>query len=112
MIDWKRVTQLRNEIGEADFAEIVILFLDEVDEVIARLRTSPDPETLAADFHFLKGSALNLGFRNFAALCQEGETARRNNDADTRIVAKVIAAYEESRRAFLEGMDKPLKQAS
>jgi HPt (histidine-containing phosphotransfer) domain-containing protein len=109
MIDWNRVTQLREEIGEPDFAEVVALFLEEVDEAVARLRDGFDPTTLAADFHFLKGSALNLGFRNFAALCQKGESAQRSN-ADTELVAKAIASYEKSRTEFLEQLATPLRQ--
>ena len=33
MIDWKRVRELRDEIGEEDFSEVVDLFLEEVEEV-------------------------------------------------------------------------------
>ena len=41
-------------------------FLEEVEEEIAELRTNPAPETLEAKLHFLKGSALNLGFDDFS----------------------------------------------
>ena len=41
MIDWSRVSELREEVGEEDFAEVVELFLDEVDGVIGTLA----PET-------------------------------------------------------------------
>jgi len=111
MFDWNRVTQLREEIGEADFGEVVALFLEEVDEVIVRLGAGFDPETLAADFHFLKGSALNLGFLQFATLCQKGESAERSDAADQGLVSQVIVSYETSRAAFLEKIDAPLQQA-
>jgi HPt (histidine-containing phosphotransfer) domain-containing protein len=73
MIDWDRVASLRGEIGAADFTEVVEMFLAESDAVVARLLAGkPDP-TLESDLHFLKGSALNLGFRHLAALCSAGE---------------------------------------
>ncbi|WP_322867234.1 hypothetical protein U5922_014250 [Aquicoccus sp. G2-2] len=37
MIDWRKVTELRDEIGEEDFAEVVDLFLAEIDEAIGQL---------------------------------------------------------------------------
>ena len=36
MIDWGRVKDLRSEIGAEDFSDVVALFLEEADEVIAR----------------------------------------------------------------------------
>ena len=68
MIDWERVADLRSEVGEDDFFEVVDMFLEEVEEVIDRLTSSPEPARFEDDLHFLKGSALNLGFRHFSAL--------------------------------------------
>ncbi len=73
MISWERVRELRDEIGEDDFCEVVDLFLEEVEEVLARLRAEPNPASYEADLHFLKGSALNLGFQALGALCRDGE---------------------------------------
>ena len=39
MIDWTRVSELRDEVGAEDFDEVVELFLEEVDEAIKILRT-------------------------------------------------------------------------
>ena len=36
-------------------------------------RSRGGTKSLEADLHFLKGAALNLGFSEFAALCQDGE---------------------------------------
>ncbi len=72
MIDWSRVTTLREEVGAEDFDEVVELFLEEVDDVVARLESGPAHDTLSEDLHFLKGSAMSLGFRQFSALCQAG----------------------------------------
>ena len=42
MIDWARVSELRDEVGAEDFDEVVELFLEEVDEAIAALRDLTD----------------------------------------------------------------------
>lgn len=104
MIDWDRVKSLRSEIGAEDFEEVVDLFLEEVDEVIGRLKTAPDPTRYEADLHFLKGSALNLGFHDFSDLCQIGERAAADGRAGAIDIGRVIALYGESRRAFLAGL--------
>lgn len=73
MIDWDRVRALRDEIGPEDFSEVVSLFLEEADEAISHLSPERGAEALARDLHYLKGAALNLGFRALSALCQAGE---------------------------------------
>lgn len=102
MIDWDRVEDLRQEIGPAEFAEIVALFLEESDEVAARLAQGP---TLRADLHFLKGSALNLGFSTFAQRCSQGEEALRDAHGSVD-PAPLIALYHDSRRAFLQALEQ------
>ena len=42
MIDWARVSELRDEVGAEDFDEVVELFLEEVEEAIAALRDLTD----------------------------------------------------------------------
>ena len=66
MIDWPRVTELREEVGAEDFGEVVEIFLEEVEEVIGKLEGG-DRGQLEQDLHFLKGSALNLGFDEFSS---------------------------------------------
>ncbi len=100
MIDWDRVRDLQTEIGEADFAEVALLFLEEADDVIARLSRDRGAATLEQDLHFLKGAALNLGFSQLASLCREGE--RRAADGLTDVdLASVSGAYHVSRQSFL-----------
>lgn len=102
VIDWKRVEDLRLEIGPDDFDEIVCMFLDEADEVVCRLGDLPDAASLERDLHFLKGSALNLGFTALAQICQSGEreAAAGRTDIPTDAVAGI---YAESCLAFLGG---------
>lgn len=105
MIDWSRIDDLRREIGTEDFDEIVPLFLEEADSVADELRNKPvDPSRLEEQLHFLKSSALNMGFAAFSKLCQEGETlAAQGLGADVD-VAKIIHCFDESKSAFSEGL--------
>lgn len=102
MIDWDRVAELRDEIGAESFDEVVDLFLTEADAVILRLRADADPKTLESDCHFLKGAALNLGFKTLAAQCQLRETqaATGQKVAD---LTMVYDCYQASRQALLAG---------
>ena len=104
MINWDRVNELRDEIGEEDFGEVVELFLEEVEQVIDKLRSAPNMNTLGEDLHFLKGSALNLGFRGFSSLCQTGETASSEGRAETVDIAKILDCYDTSKIQFQEGL--------
>ncbi len=105
MIDWKRVRELRNEIGEADFSEVVDLFLEEVEEVVERLNgPSPNLGGLEQDLHFLKGSALSFGFVDFSGLCCEGERKSAAGQAGDVDVGQVVDGYYQARDRFLKEM--------
>ena len=73
MIDWKRVAELRDEVGAEDFDDIISLFLEEVEETLEGLHQIQDVQTLREQLHFIKGSALNMGFETVAQLCDRGE---------------------------------------
>lgn len=110
MIDWARVFELRQEIGAEDFDEVVELFLEEVEEVIARLREQTSRSSLEQDLHFLKGSALNLGFSAFSTLCQHGELLAAQGEASDVDVPKILESYDQSRSTFVEEL--PQKTAA
>lgn len=102
MIDWDRVMELRSEIGPDDFEEVVSLFLEEADEAMARLTIAGGAKALAADLHFLKGAALNLGFDMLSALCQDGE--RRAGAGDLTVDLEAVRdAYATCRGEFEDG---------
>ncbi len=105
MIDWNRIIMLRDEIGEDAFPDVVEIFIEEVSEMIDKLRNAPEIETLGEDLHALKGSALNLGFTNFAELCQNGETRAANGHADEIYLPPIIQCYEDSKDIFLAGLE-------
>ena len=106
MIDWARVNALRDEIGAADFAEVVTLFLEEADEVVSRLSNLLGAPRLEADLHFLKGAALNLGFADFASLCQIGERRAAQGDASADL-QEIRHSYAASKTAFDRGLATP-----
>lgn len=105
MIDWDRIEELRIEVGADDFCDVVDIFLEEVDEVVGRLRQD-GIAGLEENLHFLKGSALNLGFDAFAQLCQTGETAARQGQGDRVEIGPILDSYATSRAAFVSGVER------
>ncbi len=105
MIDWKRVSELKADFGEDDFLEIVEMFLMEVESKLQELPGKSLRE-LPEDFHFLKGSAANLGFRAFQAMCSQYEKA-----PDPAEIPNVIQLFRDSKSAFLAGADASPKVA-
>lgn len=99
MIDWNRVIELRNEVGPEEFEPVLELFIDEVEEIVMRLDTN-DAARLAQDMHFLKGSAWNLGFSEFGALCQRGETLAIRNRSGELNLEEFLACYSTSKQIF------------
>jgi len=108
MIDWGRLNTLRDEVGEEDFEEVVDLFLDEVESVIDRLTTSQATGQLEVDLHFLKGSAMSLGFRGFANLCQDGETLSGQGKSAEVAVQPIVDCYHHSKALLLSDLPKVL----
>ncbi len=99
MIDWERVAELQSEIGAEGFAEVFELFMDEVESVVSCL--GQRREKLEDDLHFLKGSAWNLGFRRFGALCHDGERQSAAGQPDDVDVAAVLECYSQSKALFI-----------
>jgi histidine phosphotransfer protein HptB len=100
MIDWARVAQLREEIGADDFDEVAELFLMEVEDTLSRLdNASNDLPQMQELLHFLKGSALNLGFRDVCEICSKGE-ADAGNGLLTVDPAILKDLYAKSRALF------------
>lgn len=106
MIDWTRVKDLRSEIGENDFFEVVEMFFDETDEVVANLERTVDLATVESLLHFLKGSALNLGFIDLATLCQNGEKSAAQGRAEQVNLRDVTASYHLSKSELLTALGR------
>jgi HPt (histidine-containing phosphotransfer) domain-containing protein len=100
LISWERVNELRDEVGIEDFREVVAMFLEEVEDTMVRMIAVPDLSRLEEDMHFLKGSALNLGFLQFSDLCQAGEKAAAGGLADTVDLDEIFEVYAASKSVF------------
>lgn len=103
MIDWARVAELQDEVGKDEFAEVVSMFLDEAEEVLARMSSDLGPAALSDECHFLKGAALNLGFSALAAICQTAEQRAKGGNGGTDIV-QMRQTYHDSRAALIAGL--------
>lgn len=99
MIDWERINELMNDIGKECFAEVAGVFMEEVAEVIARLKINPTPDNLEEELHFLKGSALNLGFMTLSTLCHKGEQQAANKDY---FAISLVPIFEACDKSFAE----------
>lgn len=99
MIDWNRLNELRGEIGAEDLAEVIAVFLDETDEVVATLLPGVSAAEAVEKLHFLKGSALNLGLSAFAEICAAGEASAAQQGAVD--LAEIVAVYHASKAEFL-----------
>ena len=70
MIDWERIEDLRREVGQKDFADVVGLFFEEIDCSLPEVFEHTEPDEIRDLLHFIRGSAFNLGFFELARLCE------------------------------------------
>ena len=103
MINWSQIKQLEEDVGTEDLAEVVALFLFEVDEAIDGLETvsGGSAQEVAEALHFLKGSAFNLGFQEFGDYCSIGESQAHAGDTSEISMAHVAQLYAASKAQFL-----------
>ena len=86
---------LRDEVGAEDFDEVLELFLEEVEETLGHLGDAG--RSIEHDLHFLKGSALNLGFTETARLCIEGERGAPDINA-------IRSSYTDAKTELMQGV--------
>lgn len=99
MLDRLRISELRDEVGQDNLADVVKLFCEEVEETLDRLLSSSALVT-PDDLHFLKGSALNIGMSGLGNLCQDAERALRNNLEENPDLGRIAAVYRDSLTAL------------
>lgn len=100
MIDWARIDELRREIGDDGLKEVAEVFLEEVEETLAALAALPDGIDRSVKLHFLKGSALNLGFTDLAELCRKAELGQAGQAGIDEISVAFSAARHELKAAL------------
>lgn len=99
MIDWQTANELKQAIGAEIFDEVVTVFFKESESTLNRLMAATTADAMKSELHFMKGSALNLGFSDLAQLCQGLETRAEGGDADLPL-AQVQTVYHASREEF------------
>ncbi|MGB7319489.1 MAG: Hpt domain-containing protein [Planktotalea sp.] len=104
MIDWARISELRDEIGAEDFEEVVALFLSEVEERLETLCDEKSLQDLEEELHFLKGSALNLGFEQLASICHSGEKCAGAGQSVGNLET-IQSVYEASKVEFFAKLE-------
>lgn len=97
MIDWHQIDTLREEIGAEHLGEVIDLFCAEIREALQDLSTS---DWTAPKFHFLKGSALNVGLAEFASESEAIEAALKLGRAPDAGLEKIVHLFEASEAAL------------
>lgn len=101
MIAWDRVAELREEIGEDSFAEVIEMFVEEAEELSDAIAEA-GPDQMEGAMHAMKSTALNLGLSELAEICAVGELAAAAGRSDEVDVAGVLLCYRRARKALLE----------
>ena len=91
-IDWNRIQELHSEVGSESVDEIFDVFLEEVSGAIRQIDPDAALTALESDMHFVKSSALNLGFAGLAELCREGERLAAGGE---RPISQISGISEE-----------------
>ena len=102
MIDWDRILELQAEVGEDGVAEVLEIFLEEMDEGLTELSQMTAPDEIADKLHFLKGSAQNIGLDQTSTLCQMFETDIKTNPALRPDVPALQESLEAARGELMQ----------
>lgn len=104
MIDWERVTSLRDEVGEDEFRPLVEMFLDEIEAGLMALG-SANPVVTWDSLNLLKGCSLNLGLTAFFRICDTWEKLMASGNADQLEIDLLLASYATSKQLLLRDLD-------
>ena len=96
MIDWQQMENLAEEVGREDLREVLEIFFEEVEETLAEIHTD-DISDLRTKLHFLKGSALNIGFREMADRCTQHENELVSEPENAPDVQEIMVIFKKSR---------------
>lgn len=104
MIDWDRIEELREEVGAETFDEVTVLFMEETEDTLTRLRQGGSAEAMAECLHFLKGSATTMGFARLAELCRAEEGRLRALPQHRPDLTALTTSYRASCAVFRDGL--------
>ncbi len=107
MIDWERIEDLRREVGQKDFADVVGLFFEEIDCSLPVSLDLTEPDEIRDLLHFIRGSALNLGFFELARLCEPDFFALETGLSAEKIrpyFERLQRSYEQAKAVFFQNV--------
>ncbi len=104
MIDWDRIAELQDEVGEDSFAEVVEMFFEEVEEVLTSLVVN-DQDALKGGLHFLKGAALNIGMSEMSGLCRDAEHTLMESGPDGVDFAQIQSVFKSAQAELRQILD-------
>ena len=99
MIDWARISELQDDLGEEGFAEMAALFLQEIDTALSVDPPGQPPEAEAL-MHMIKGCALNIGLAALGDLCAGYEARARAGECQMIDMALLRQVFTTSRQEF------------
>ena len=100
MLNAARIAELKREVGEDDFSEVVSLFCEEMEDALTELGAARQ-DTVRERLHFLKGSAFNIGLDAMGRLCAREEVRLTADQTATPDVAAIRAAYAAAKSELL-----------
>ena len=83
-------------MGHKDFADVVALFFEEIDSSLPGSLDLTEPDEIRDLLHFIRGSALNLGFFELARLCEPDFFTMETGLS----VEKIRPYFERLRRSY------------
>ena len=101
MIDWEQVATLQTAVGRDDFSTIMCVFFKEVEEANAQLTMDVTTDQFRDILHFVKGSALSVGFVELSEQCAQAEGDFTGSHQITSIWKEILTSYEKSKEHFL-----------
>lgn len=107
LVDLARLEELVADIGEEALPEIMDMFVAEVEDSLAALRREERQAAgeIASEAHFIRGSALNLGFMALAEACGKVEKLAAAAPGTPVATARIAALFDRS-RAELERLTR------
>jgi hypothetical protein len=66
LLDSERIADLTEEIGEEGLADVMLMFLDEVEAEISRISLGLDDDAHAKATHFVRSGSVNIGLKALA----------------------------------------------
>lgn len=98
MIDWQHIKELEADLGADAFPDLVVVFLDEISEAVQAIEPPATPSE--AQMHFLKGTALTLGFTDLGNRASDAETTLRNDPNAKLDLDELQSAYQSELAEF------------